>query len=359
MMIMRKHILILAMLLFFFSVSSYGQEKIFGTATKHRQYNMAKWGIPGANYSGITYIGGNEYAVVNDKDEFDGFYIFNIDIDTLSGKIRNVSRGIMVNDYKKEGQKARDAEGVAYVPFRKSVFISAESDQRIVEQSLEGYLTGKEVHIPTEMGVKAIYGNYGFEALAYSEKDNKLWTVTENVLRADGDVCVAGTTEGAVLRLQSFDASTLQPAEQYAYRMDVPKAKSHKRQYAYGVSAMCALDDGSLLVMEREFYVAKKYIGSFVCNKIYRVVPVESRAITFSTNIGRMSHSDFVHKELVCEFKTRLNLIKRNLANYEGMCLGPRLADGKQMLILISDSQNNHGNKLFRMKDFIRTLWCE
>jgi len=322
----------------------------------NKQQDLGKWGVPGANYSGITYLGDNEYAVVNDKDEFDGFYIFTIDMDSVSGKIRNVSRGIMINDYKPEGQKARDAEGVAYVPSRKSVFISAESDQRVVEQALEGRLTGKELSVPEELGTKAIYGNYGFEALAYSEKDNKLWTVTENTLRKDGKVCTAGDKTGAVLRLQSFDATSLCPTEQYAYRMDAPTAKAHRRQYAFGVSALCALDDGSMLVMEREFYVAKRYIGSYVRNKIYRVVPANSTPVSFSSDLATLPPEDFMHKELICDFKTHLNLFRRNLANYEGMCLGPRLANGRRALILISDSQNNYGNKMFRMKDWIKTF---
>jgi len=206
------------------------------------------------------------------------------------------------------------------------------------------------------MDINAIYGNYGFEALAYSKSDNRLWTVTENTLKADGKMCVAGDKEGAMLRLQSFDANTLQPSAQYAYKMDAPKAKAPRKHYAYGVSAICALEDGSLLVLEREFYVAKRYIGSFVNHKIYRVCPHEDTTVSFTTDLSKLAPSNFMHKELVCSFKTRLNLTKRNLANFEGMCLGPRLSDGKQSLILISDSQNNYGNKMFRLKDYVKVM---
>ena len=38
--------------------------------------------IPAGNYSGITPIGNDRYAVVSDKTT-DGFYIFHIDIDTI------------------------------------------------------------------------------------------------------------------------------------------------------------------------------------------------------------------------------------------------------------------------------------
>ena len=37
---------------------------------------------------------------------------------------------------------------------------------------------------------------------------------------------------------------------------------------------------------------------------------------------------------------TRFNTSFMNLANYEGMCLGPVLPDGRQTLLLLADSQD-------------------
>ena len=51
---------------------------------------------------------------------------------------------------------------------------------------------------------------------------------------------------------------------------------------------------------------------------------------------------EMLDKELVAEFDTKLNLICQNLANYEGMCLGPTLSDGSRLLIMVSDSQNRY-----------------
>ena len=45
-----------------------------------------------------------------------------------------------------------------------------------------------------------------------------------------------------------------------------------------------------------------------------------------------------------------------NYANYEGMCLGPKLNDGRQTLILINDSQAGAGNSLYRLKDYIKII---
>ena len=58
-------------------------------------------------------------------------------------------------------------------------------------------------------------------------------------------------------------------------------------------------------------------------------------------------------KYLLAEWRTRLNITARSIANYEGMCLGSRLADGSQSIILVADSQNRYKGVL---KDWLKTL---
>ncbi|MBO4663022.1 MAG: esterase-like activity of phytase family protein [Bacteroidaceae bacterium] len=315
--------------------------------TLRKQKNLAKWNVVGANYSGIAHIGGDTYAVVDDKDAKHTFRLFSIDVDSEKGKVKRASI------YKEVGEShgVSDAEGIAYVPSRNTLFVSDEANQRVVEYTTEGVPTGRKLAVPKAFGKDAIYGNYGFEALTYSEADHCLWTVTEHTLKADGVKAMPGDTAGCVLRLLAFDDQTLEPVRQYAYRLDAPRAKKKGRNYAYGVSALCALDDGSVLVMEREFHVAKRYLGSWVRHKIYRVVPSASQQIGDS-----LPPSAYMNKTLVAKINTHLDIVRHNLANYEGMCLGSRLADGSQVLILISDSQNNYGNSFYRMKDYVKIL---
>ena len=50
--------------------------------------------VPAGNYSGITHYRDNQYLVVSDKSKTDGFFIFDIDIDSISGQlIQVVNRG--------------------------------------------------------------------------------------------------------------------------------------------------------------------------------------------------------------------------------------------------------------------------
>lgn len=137
-----------------------------------------------------------------------------------------------------------------------------------------------------------------------------------------------------------FDDS-LKPGPFFYYEMDVPDVGRKPSDYAMGVSELCALDDGRLLVMEREFFVSPSKLGSWVNVKLFVVSPADSL------------RGCLLPKAKLLEFKTRLSLFKYNLANYEGMCLGPRLAGGERVLLLVSDSQNRYGGVL---KDYFKTI---
>ena len=290
--------------------------------------------IPAGNYSGITYLGNEQYAVVSDKSDTDGFFLFQISLDSISGKIVHVSN----EGFFSSGQPNRDQEGIAYVPQTNSIYISGEKDRRIREYSLDGTWTGRELQIPELF--QSCSTAYGFEALTYQSTTHRFWTTTESTLPQDGEQAVAGSNIRNILRLQSFD-DDLQPQEQYLYQMDTPQAPAETFHYAMGVSGMCALDDGRLILLEREFFVAPGKLGSFVHCKLYIVNPSATAA------------DCLLEKRLLLEFRTHLSLLGRGLANYEGICTGPRLADGSRTLLLISDSQNRYGGVL---KDWFKVI---
>ena len=84
-------------------------------------YKLKKWGITPANYSGITPIGEGLYAVVSDEEDEAGFYVWEIQIDSTTGKLISVQQqGWRGTGYPID----RDAEGIAFCPPRQSVFIS-------------------------------------------------------------------------------------------------------------------------------------------------------------------------------------------------------------------------------------------
>lgn len=60
------------------------------TALEHKQQSLAKWNIGSAQYSGITALGDNRYALVSDKEPTDGFFVFRIDQSAITGDVTNV-----------------------------------------------------------------------------------------------------------------------------------------------------------------------------------------------------------------------------------------------------------------------------
>lgn len=303
--------------------------------------------VPAGNYSGIAHIGGNEYAVVSDKSDTDGFFVFSIDVDSVSGEITSVRN----KGFRGDALKDRDCEGIVYCPSSSAFFISREADNVIAEYSYEGKATGRTLAVPEVYMANGGMGNYGFESLAYDGQTRLLWTMNESTLKGDGERATPASGVRNVLRLQSFDEN-LRPKSQFAYIMDAPLAtNTATSNYAMGVSEMTALGDGRLAVLEREFYVPETKVGAFVRCKLYEVTPDDSIAIPAD---GRITDGTrFLPKRLLLSFKTRLGLFSWRVANYEGMCLGPTLADGSRTLILVSDSQNRYAGVL---KDWFKTI---
>lgn len=279
--------------------------------------------IPAGNYSGITWLGGNRYAVVNDKAAESGFHLFTIDIDSVTGDILHASE----HGFRSSGKMNRDDEGICFFPKDSTIWISGEADNEVLEYAMSGVLTGRRLQMP---GVfKKAKSNKGLEALTYQPQTGRFYTITEKPMKGD-----------SLSRLQSF-GDDFRPINHWLYRMDAKSLEVREGTHTLGVPALAALEDGRVLVMEREVFKPKKNIGSYVYNKVYIVTPV-------TENEGQL-----LEKNLLVSFKTKLNLTARSFANYEGMCLGPRLADGRQVIVLICDSQNQYKGFL---KDWLRTI---
>lgn len=320
-----------------------------------KQHNMKRWGIPAGNYSGITQIEGDRYALVSDKQKADGWS--EVDISFLpSGDLDNM-QFISQNYNNQTLGNIRDAEGITYIP-GKGFYVGAENDQQLLELSEKGKPTGVGLSVPSSFAPTNIFSNYGFESLTYDKEKEIFWTTTEQGLKSD--VPAPSSPENrtpTLLRLQSFDCN-LKPLRQYAYKTDVPKSKHRGRHYAFGVSEMLVVNDTTLLVMERELNIPQRYNRSCCNIRIYSVNPEQHHPITDTTiPLSKMDSTVFLPKKLVCSFSTGFRLFgKKNLANYEGMCLGPKLENGSQTVLLVSDSQNRAGKALFHLKDYIRVV---
>lgn len=272
--------------------------------------------VRSGQYSGITYLGEDLYAVVDDKLPGGGIVYMHIPVRDY-GRVR-----MGIPEATSSGSvKGRDNEGIAFVPATQKLWVSSEADQRIREYSLDGVETGRELRIPVAFGTGGITPNMGFEALTFSPATALFWTVSEGPLKGE-----------TAQRLQSFTADGA-PAGQFLYEMDAPtQSGTGTSAYVFGIPALAALDDGRLLVLEREVYVPsgsvfEKAFRSFTRMKIYLVDPNAAAA------------GSLLPKQAVASWTTSA----LNLANFEGMCLGPTLSDGSRCLLLIADSQGGSG----------------
>ncbi len=293
--------------------------------------------IPPGNYSGLSQVRTQEYVVVDDKSLTDGFHQLRIVQDARTGAIDTV----FYEGFVSNGGANRDGEGIVYHPSTHTVFISGESDSRIAEYDIKGMPTGRTIQLPPEFLTHT--GNYGLESLGYNEHTHLFWTTTESTLPMDGAQATSTNGVRNILRLQSFDED-LKPARQYLYQMDAPVSTSLASLFAMGVSDILALDDGQLIILEREFFVPKAKLGSYVNCKLYVVDPQQPVV---------PSVSQYIPKRLLYELRTKLTLFSHDIANYEGMSLGATLQDGSQSVILVSDSQNHYAGIL---KDYFKVL---
>lgn len=288
-------------------------------------YKLSRWEIPKGHYSGITPLVGNRYAIVSDKETQAGFFIWQIEQDTVTGAIRSIrAEGFRGTDF----SLVRDAEGICFCPWRQSFFVSGEADQRILEHRLDGGLTGCELATPAAFDTAHIQPNRGFEALTCDTLRRLFWTCTESPLRDDTTSC---------LQLLCFD-SDLRLLRQYDYPLEAEQARNHGRDHYHGVVALTAQADGSLLVLEREARIARHYNGSRCWHRLF------------------IFHPQTGQKCKIADWQTRFNLFNTRFANYEGMCLGQPLPDGRQTLLLIADSQGGYGRGPWHLKDRLHVL---
>ena len=317
------------------------------------RYRLSKWAVSAGHYSGITPLGNGRYAVVSDKDKGLPFHVWQIDMDSVSGKIRGIQDITEAVVTASQGREtSRDAEGIAFCVQRGTLFVSGEADQRIVEYRPDGSLTGVELPVPVEFGILHIQPNRGFEALGYDSQRQVFWTCAESPLKGE-------TVEGHLTLLQfrlqdvAADCDEWSAGEPYrglsaaagapvdtsvVYTLSLPQARKSGRDYYHGVAAITPLSDGTLLVLEREALITRSGSGSrcWVC--LFRFWPQTGR------------------KEQVGEWRSRFTPFNTRFANYEGMCLGPVLKDGTQTLFLVSDSQGRYGRGMWHLKDYLRVV---
>lgn len=171
--------------------------------------------------------------------------------------------------------------------------------------------------------------NRGLESLAVDPDGRVIWTALEEALPADGPA--SGEGRGTVVRIARIavpDATDAPPDAQFAYAVAAPHAffRIFAGEPLAGLVALVALGDGRLLALERAAAPG--------------LPPFKSRIALIDTSAaGDVSAVEADPAALADRQLVRSLLWEDALGcNLEGLCLGPRLADGRRLLVGVADN---------------------
>ncbi len=257
-----------------------------------------------------------------------------------------------------------DPEGIALTN-KGTVFISSEGEANITAGRVTApfvnefdLATGKQIRalpIPTkflpvvedtnqsgkvdtgDIQKSGIRNNLAFESLTISPNQQFLYTANESALVQDGSIPTL--TAGTRNRIVQYNLVTGQAEKEYLYVAD-PIAKAANPTTGFsdnGLVDLLTIDDrGTFLSLERSF---AQGVGNTI--KIYETNIQGATDISFYDSLTALSAPQLAairpaQKRLV------LNLddlkLPTGLDNVEGISFGPKLANGKQSIILTSDN---------------------
>ena len=298
--------------------------------------------------SGIARVNSDTYALAEDSGG--RIHFAQILLDKEAGTITNCTfTGIL------EVPGLVDAEGIAYNKYRGkegTLYVADENGPKIVQFPLGSQrkvdkildsvflpFSGGAVEtrpLPLPEFIRHARPNKSLEALSLDRPGSgylpqfglPLWTANEDALTIDGPPSSA--TNAALVRIFSFipmNASEAFRGDWWFYQLDAaqggPIPGAGKDVPFNGLVGLAALGDGKLLVLERSCGLVQGEDGgspSLITSSIYYV----------DTSRTKPGSPTPLKKKLLWRQGFPFS-------NYEGITLGPKLADGSRAVILVAD----------------------
>ena len=292
--------------------------------------------------SGITYDAANNiyYAISDSRNNGNGsvrFYSLTVDLSGLSAgtpeAVNFTDVTFLTNPIGTPfAANVSDTEGIA-VTNGGNVFISSEGvfGSPIAQPFVSRFdistgvqnqtLAVPEKFIASTDTTFGIRDNRGFEGLTITPDQQFLFTATENALEQDGTPSTLNA--GSACRILSYNLTTNSAGAEYLYNTD----------NATGISEILAIDENTLLVMERSV------VNVLPSLKLYQVSLEGATDISAFDDIGNAPAITPVQKTLVANLLSpEFSSLGFTPDNFEGMTFGPTLPDGTRSLILMSDN---------------------
>jgi hypothetical protein len=245
---------------------------------------------------------------------------------------------------KQGGGEVPDPESIRLDPKGGALWWTSEGDRKLgLSPSVrEAGLDGRSklplptpemfvVHPGKESGSR---NNMTFESLSFAPDGETFWVGQEEPTYEDGPR--PSPDAGAVTRITRYDRQG-KVVGQLAYPLDAIPAKPGEGKNAdNGLSELLVLDDTHLLALERSGVQAAD--GSY--KDYIRLYEIDTAGATDVSAISALKGATFtpVKKRLVLNFD---DLKLRWIDNVEGMSFGPKLANGHDSLVFVSDDNFN------------------
>jgi hypothetical protein len=308
---------------------------------KQEFQNTPVGGLSGISYDTTTR---KLLAISDDRSQLAParFYTLNLDF-TDNSTIAKVSVEGMTVLLNEQGQTyptgTIDPEGIVISP-RQSVFISSEGvpsnniapfiqEYDITQGTFKNALKIPQRYFnPPDQGVQE---NLGFEPLTLSPKSLapgdpfRLFTAVESSLIQDTNI----EQKSAPIRMMHYVMNTIGDPILVGEHLYLLEPDPYVDTISNGLTDLLALNtEGYFLALERTFSLSG--FGA----KIFEVVIANATDTAEITSLaGDLRGIQPIRKKLLLD----LDELGIELDNLEGMTIGPRLPDGSQSLILVSD----------------------
>ncbi|WP_348634527.1 esterase-like activity of phytase family protein [Staphylococcus sp. GDY8P29P] len=199
------------------------------------------------------------------------------------------------------------------------------------------FISNLQIHNPIKMEHQNKHGfrnNLALEGSSFSEDGKYIWTSMEAPLLQDNQLPTIKT--GAKTRLTKYNRQGDVISEK-PYNLDsIPKKPGKNKDAENGIAEILTLNKKELLVLERASVQDKN--NNF--KNYIRIYKIDSTSGTDTKNIKSLqkNHVTPVKKQLIA------NLNEQDIGhidNIEGMSFGPKLPNGHDSLVLISDNNFN------------------
>jgi hypothetical protein len=288
------------------------------------------------------------YALSDDPSQFQPARFYTVGLDLSDGHLGNgdVHFQNVTTLLAPGGQPyapfSLDPEGLALTKERQLILTSEGFANNLIDPfvrryalngSFLGSLPVPQPFLPTADQSSGVRPNLAFESAGVPPNGRFVYTATENALYQDGPA--ATIANGSPSRIMRYNLQTGRLDRQWLYNTGpVAEPPVPASQFSVnGLVELLPLNNEFLIAMERSFSVGAPGTGNSI--KLYKVaLPGATDVNGVDSLAGKLDRIRPAQKSLLLD----LDQLGIPLDNVEGLTFGPRLPDGHQSVVLVSDN---------------------